>query len=175
MVLTFDDGFRNVLEYGLQPLARHKYRAIQFLVSNLIGKSNEWEERKGEAREPLMDAAQVREWLDAGHEIGSHTRTHPFLTRLSRHEAREEITASKKSLEDCFGRPIEHFCYPYGDWNEAVRDLVLEAGYATACTTSFGVNTPSIPPFELRRITVRYPTLKWSTVKERLRQMMSRR
>ena len=33
------------------------------------------------------------------------------------------------------GKPIAHFCYPYGDWNEPVRDLVMEAGYLTACTT----------------------------------------
>lgn len=154
--LTFDDGFRNVLRHGLEPLERHGFHAIQFLVSNLIGKSNEWEQRDGEAAEMLMDDAEVRVWLAAGHRIGSHTRTHPRLTRLSLAQAREEITGSRKAIEDRFGVRIEHFCYPYGDWNEAVRDLVGEAGYLTACTTEPGVNGGGASPLTLKRFTARY-------------------
>jgi peptidoglycan/xylan/chitin deacetylase (PgdA/CDA1 family) len=54
--------------------------------------------------------------------------THPFLTRLSAAQAREEIAGNKKKLEDRFSRPVRHFCFPYGDWNPAVRDLVAAAG-----------------------------------------------
>jgi peptidoglycan/xylan/chitin deacetylase (PgdA/CDA1 family) len=156
IAITFDDGYVNVLRYGLNPLASMGFKAIQFLVANLLGKGNEWDVAAGEAPEPMMDVAQVREWLAAGHEIGSHTLTHPWLTRLPVAEAREEITASRKKLEDVFGRPIEHFCYPYGDWNETVRDLVAEAGYRTACTTNPGVNRPGDSPFSLKRFTARY-------------------
>jgi len=159
IALTFDDGFASVLRHGLNPLSRHGFRALQFLVADLIGRSNEWDAPQGEAQEPLMDDAQVKDWLATGHEIGSHSVTHPFLTRISREQAREEIFSSKKKLEDRFNAPVRHFCYPYGDWNPAVRDLVIEAGYETACTTEFGVNTALTPPFELKRITARYQTL----------------
>ena len=115
-----------------------------------------------------MDSAQVREWLAAGHDIGSHTLTHPFLTRLPLAEAQKEISASRKKLEDVFGRPIEHFCYPYGDWNEAVRDAVIAAGYKTACTTDTGINTAADSPFALRRFTARYPTRAFKAVWSRL-------
>src|SRR5882762_2226770 len=101
--LTFDDGFRDVFENALPIMRRHEFCAIQFLVSSLLGKTNEWQEREGEISEPLMDEAQVRDWLAAGHEIGSHTLSHPWLTRLPASEAREEITASRKKLEDQFG------------------------------------------------------------------------
>jgi peptidoglycan/xylan/chitin deacetylase (PgdA/CDA1 family) len=100
----------------------------------------------------------VRLWLAAGHQIGSHTLTHPWLTRLSGPEAREQIVSSKKALEDFFGLPIRHFCYPYGDWDATVRDLVAEAGYETACTTQAGVNTPGTDRFALKRFTARYPS-----------------
>jgi peptidoglycan/xylan/chitin deacetylase (PgdA/CDA1 family) len=156
IVITFDDGYENVLRHGLELLASSGFHAVQFLVADLLGKQNRWDVTEGEASEPIMDASQVREWLAAGHEIGSHSLTHPFLTRLSAEQAREEITASRKKLEDLFGRPIEHFCYPYGDWNDAVRELVIEAGYKTACTTDAGVNTTSNSPFALRRFTARY-------------------
>ena len=164
ILLTFDDGFQNVLEHGLEPLAKNGFQAIQFLVPNLLGKSNEWEQRDGEVAERLMDIAQVRDWLAAGHEIGSHTLTHPWLTQLPIAQAREEIVASKKYLEDVFGRSVNHFCYPYGDWNEAVCDLVREAGYQTAVTTEFGVNGEGARPLALKRITARYPSRNWKAL-----------
>lgn len=160
IVLTFDDGFRNVLRYGLPVLARHGFRAVQFIVADLIGKTNEWEQAQGEVTEPLMDRSEIREWLAAGHAIGSHSCTHPHLSRIPLAKAREEIIASKKKLEDLFGRPVEHFCYPYGDRNEAVVDLVREAGYRTACTMDFGVNTGETSPLALKRILARRPSLR---------------
>lgn len=168
IALTFDDGFRNVFQNALEPLARHRMRAIQFLVPHFIGKLNEWDLREGEASEPLMDAVQIQEWIAAGHLIGSHSVSHARLTRLTARDAREEIFASKRKLEDAFGVSIDHFCYPYGDWNKAVRDLVVEAGYRTACTTEFGVTTPATPLFALPRIAVRHPTRTFRTLKARL-------
>jgi len=168
IALTFDDGFSNVLRYGLEPLAKHRFHAIQFLVADRIGKTNEWDQQPGEAGEPLMDKAQIGEWLAAGHEIGSHTLTHPFLTWLLVGRAREEIVVSKKKLEDLFGRPIEHFCYPYGDWNHAIRDLVAEAGYKTAFTTQSGINLPGESPFLLKRFTARYPSRNLKAIWSRL-------
>jgi peptidoglycan/xylan/chitin deacetylase (PgdA/CDA1 family) len=168
LALTFDDGFRNVWEHALEPLAAHGFSAIQFLVANFIGRLNQWEMREGEVREPLMDVAQVQDWLRAGHRIGSHSLSHPYLTRLSIRDAREEIVTSKKKLEDTFGVAVEDFCYPYGNWNDTVRDLVVEAGYHTACAADYGVNTPGVSPFSLRRIIVRHPTRSLKVLKARL-------
>ena len=156
--LTFDDGFHDVFENALPLLQKYHARGTVFLVTNLLGKTNEWQQRQGDVVELLMNEVQVRAWLAAGHQIGSHTLTHPHLTRLSQAAAREEIVNSKKSLEDLFGVRIDHFCYPYGDWNEAVRDLVRDAGYRTACTTINGVNGPDTASLELKRFTARYPS-----------------
>lgn len=172
VVITFDDGYVNVLRHGLGPLAKNGFKAIQFLVADLLGRRNEWDIAAGEAPEAMMDVSQVREWLAAGHDIGSHTLSHPWLTKIPRAKAEEEIRSSRKKLEDLFGRPIQHFCYPYGDWNDEVRDLVKAAGYTTACTTNPGVNANGDSPFELKRFTARYPSrnLKamWGRVKARL-------
>lgn len=151
-VITFDDGCRNVSDHALEILARHRVRAIEFLVAGMIGGRNEWDVKHGEKPEPLMDATQVRDWLAAGHEIGSHSLTHRNLPRLNSAEAREQIFAAKKKLEDAFGVAVRHFCYPHGRWNEAVAALVAEAGYETACTTQFGVNRADTPCFALRRV-----------------------
>lgn len=162
--LTFDDGFRDVWEHALPALESVHFRALVFLVADLLGRTNEWQQHAGDVVEPLMDAGQVRDWLAAGHEIGAHTLTHPRLTQLPLPLAREEITASRKKLEDAFGRPVRHFCYPYGDHSAAVRALVEEAGYETACTTEPGINQPDTPPHALKRVTARYPSRNWRTV-----------
>jgi peptidoglycan/xylan/chitin deacetylase (PgdA/CDA1 family) len=164
LLLSMDDATRKAGQQALPILARHGFRAIQFVVAGLIGRTNAWQIVHGEAEEPLMDDAQLRDWLAAGHAIGAHTLTHPRLTEIPRDRAREEITASKKTLEDRFGIPVRHFCYPYGDFNPTIMELVAEAGYATACTTQFGVNTPSTPRLALHRITARYRSRRLSTL-----------
>jgi peptidoglycan/xylan/chitin deacetylase (PgdA/CDA1 family) len=167
--ITFDDGFRNVLEHGIGPLADNGFQAIQFLVADRIGGQNDWEIAEGETPAALMNEQEVSAWLAGGHEIGSHTATHPWLTRVTVAKAREEIAGSRKKLEDQFGVPVKHFCYPYGDWNETVRDLVAAAGYQTACTTAPGVNTPADSAFALKRLTARYPSRNLKAIWSRLR------
>ena len=152
VVITFDDGCRNVAENATGILARHGFHAIEFIVAGMLGGRNEWDVIHGEKPEPLMDAAQIRDWLAAGHEIGSHSLTHRNLVKLGDAELREQIFTSKKILEDTFGIAVRHFCYPHGRWNETVAALVAEAGYETACTTQFGVNTAATPRFALRRV-----------------------
>ena len=170
VVLTFDDGFENVFRHGLEPLRQGGFSAIQYLVADRLGKSNEWEQRYGEPEERLMDEAQVRDWIAAGHVIGSHTLTHPHLTRIRLEEARAEIQDSRRKLEDRFGVPVTHFCYPFGDWNRATRDLVAESGYTTACTTLPGFNAPATDRFAFKRLTARYASRKWTNVGRMLRR-----
>jgi peptidoglycan/xylan/chitin deacetylase (PgdA/CDA1 family) len=169
IVLTFDDGYASVLRYGLSPLAENGFHAIQFLVTDFIGKTNQWDRIAGETSEQLLDIEQIREWLAAGHQIGSHSLTHPFLTRITQKQAREEVSDSKKMLEDMFGHSIEYFCYPYGDWNDSVRNIVIEAGYSAAFTTTAGINTAIDSPFALKRFTARYPSRSIKAILSRLR------
>ena len=164
VVLTFDDGSRTIMRHAMAELDTNRFKAIQFIVADAIGGVNHWDIRdNNEAEDPLMDAAEIREWLAAGHEIGAHTRTHPRLPQIPEDQAREEISASKKILEDLFGLEIRHFCYPYGKWNRRIRDLVEQAGYETAVTLNFGVNGAVDDPMALRRIGVWHPPRNFRT------------
>ena len=173
--LTIDDGFRSVREHALPVLSRHAMQATLYLVADRIGRSNDWEQAQGEVAAPLMEAGEIREWLAAGQRVGSHTLTHPWLTRIPLARAREEIGAARRKLEDQFGVVITDFCYPYGDWNPDIRDLVREAGYRTATTTDFGVNTPATDPLELRRVTARHASRSWRSFRSWLRRTFARR
>ncbi len=168
IALSFDDGFASAFHNALEPLAKYRFKAIQFLVADRIGQFNAWEVQLGDLKEPLMDAAQIKDWIAAGHQIGAHSLTHPYLTRVSFREAREEVISSRKKLEDKFGVAVIHFCYPYGDWNEPIRDLVREAGYQTACTTETGVNTSTTSPWELKRIMARHRSISIKSIRASL-------
>lgn len=158
ITITFDDGFCSNLEAALPVMQELRCWSINYLVADRIGKTSDWEAVEGGEARPLMDEAQIRDWLAAGHWIGAHTCTHPRLSRIPRAQAKEEIRASKKKLEDRFGQPVEHFAYPFGDYDEEVVEMVREAGFRTACTMDRGVNDRGMDPFRLKRWTARYPT-----------------
>jgi len=156
ITITFDDGFVSNLIEAVPLMKKVGVHAINYLVADRLGQTSDWEAREGGEADPLMDESQVREWLAAGHQIGAHTCTHPRLSFLSHDQAKEEIFASKKKLEDRFGLPMDHFAYPFGDYNETTVELVREAGFKTAVTMHRGVNWPNTPLFELKRWTARY-------------------
>ena len=70
--LTFDDGYVNVLDVAVPELRRHGFTATMFIISNLLGKTNEWEDA-GTPVWPLMSVDQVIKVAAAGMEIGSHS------------------------------------------------------------------------------------------------------
>lgn len=148
IVISFDDGYASCFEQGAGVLENFGCKAIQFLVSGRIGKANDWD-ATGEA---IMDKSQVCEWLAAGHQIGSHSVSHPDLTRLPSRDAREEIQASRKCLEDTFGISVTDFAYPLGAFDGRILEMVREAGYSTAVTSEFGVNDVGTDLYRLRRI-----------------------
>ncbi len=71
-------------------------------------------------------------------EIGAHTISHPDLTNISLSEAVMEIKHSKTYLEDLTGDSISMFCYPYGKYNEATKNIVKDCGFAGARTCDPG-------------------------------------
>jgi peptidoglycan/xylan/chitin deacetylase (PgdA/CDA1 family) len=168
ITITFDDGFASNLIEAVPLMKKFGVQAINYLVADRIGQTSDWEAHEGGEADPLMDEAQVREWLAAGHQIGAHTCTHPRLSQISEAQAKEEISASRKKLEDRFGVLIEHFAYPYGDYNQTTVQLVRETGFKTACTMHRGINLPSTPRFELKRWTARYESRNLKNLLRRL-------
>jgi peptidoglycan/xylan/chitin deacetylase (PgdA/CDA1 family) len=84
-------------------------------------------------------------------EIGSHTRTHPMLDRLSLDDAVKEIAGSRQRLESELGRPVQTFCYPNGQFSEKIVDIVRRS-YAAAVTVEQGLVRKGDPLHRLKRI-----------------------
>ncbi|MGZ6988913.1 MAG: polysaccharide deacetylase family protein [Thermoanaerobaculia bacterium] len=152
-VLTFDDGYRGVLERALPALVSHGFSATVFVVADRLGGVNDWDaETPGE---PLLSADEIRALHAAGVEIGSHGATHRPLTRLSDDDLLRELAGSKDTLERLTGGAVTSFCYPYGDFDDRVVEAVRAADYRAATVIRGGISPDLSDPFRLKRVSVR--------------------
>lgn len=133
--ITFDDGYVNNLANALPALQKNGFSSTCYAVSQLVGKFNEWDHDVGIPASALMDQDQLRQWVAGGQEVGAHTRNHVHLTQLDSAQCKQEIALSKSELEACIDAPVNHFCYPYGEYTADHVAMVREAGYMTATTT----------------------------------------
>jgi peptidoglycan/xylan/chitin deacetylase (PgdA/CDA1 family) len=136
--ITFDDGFLNNLTHALPVLQRNGFSSTCYAVSQRLGQTNVWDQAQGVAQTPLMTAAQLRQWVAGGQEVGAHTRHHVNLTACGDTDALEEILLSKTELSTLSGKTVEHFCYPYGGLTPTHTEMVRSSAYASATTTVRG-------------------------------------
>jgi peptidoglycan/xylan/chitin deacetylase (PgdA/CDA1 family) len=154
-VLTFDDGFRDFYLEALPILTRYGFTATVYVVTNYAGETSAWLTGFGEHNRPMLSWPQIREMSALGIEIGAHTKSHPALDGIPLTRAREEIGGSKRALEDKLGAEVLSFAYPFGFYNKAVRSLVEEAGYKSACAVRYAMSSAGDDPFALCRQIVR--------------------
>jgi len=156
VAVTFDDGFCDFHRNALPILTRWNIPAAMFVVSQRIGKSNDWMHKRGFPERPLLSLRKLQDVRDAGITIGSHTCSHARLSDISSNAERldDELGASKQELEELLGQDVEHFAYPYGLYDEQTIAAVKKAGYKTACSTRSGFNRENINPLLLRRLEI---------------------
>jgi peptidoglycan/xylan/chitin deacetylase (PgdA/CDA1 family) len=116
LVLTFDDGTHDFLDYALPVLQEFDFTATLFIVAGLVGRIRTWHmPGNSESLPPvrLLNAGQLRDLAATGFTVGSHTLTHPVLPTLAADQAMREIAGSRATLQSMLGRPVEWFAYPY--------------------------------------------------------------
>jgi peptidoglycan/xylan/chitin deacetylase (PgdA/CDA1 family) len=99
-----------------------------------------------------LSVSQLVDLHRRGHEIGSHTVTHPILPALDDAALAREIADARRALAGWLGTDVAGFCYPNGDHDERVVARVARAGHAYACTTLDGIHYPGDDPFRIRRV-----------------------
>ena len=150
VVITFDDGYRSILDIALPALRDNGFFATVFVVTGLLAGTNRWD--ADEIQEPLLSVDDVQRVKAGGHDVQSHTRTHPDLNALSSRDALNELRASRLDLQRILGAPARVVAYPWGNPSPHVCDLAREAGYDAGVILRRRVNFDSTPAFELRRI-----------------------
>ncbi|MFH1258638.1 MAG: polysaccharide deacetylase family protein [Elusimicrobiota bacterium] len=140
VIVTIDDGYENNYTYALPLLQKFGFQATIFLVTETIGQTNLWHDPQSEERLPMLNWEQIREMKLKGIEFGSHTLTHPNLEKCDREKIINEITQSKKILEENLKQKVNVFSYPYGGgaFSPEIQQIVQEAGYTFACAIRQG-------------------------------------
>jgi peptidoglycan/xylan/chitin deacetylase (PgdA/CDA1 family) len=141
----------------LAPAARNEAEKSIRAVTQHFKPTEEDEERYG-----MMTWAQLYSMDRTLISIGSHTVNHPILTTLDPADLSYEIQEGRRWLEQRLQRPIIHFCYPNGDYNGAVCNLVRQC-YECAVTCEKGDVRPGDDLHSLRRVPTdtRLSALAW--------------
>jgi peptidoglycan/xylan/chitin deacetylase (PgdA/CDA1 family) len=136
-VLTFDDGYLDLYSTAWPILDRFGFTATCFLVAGRAGRHADWDGTP-EDDVTLLSWEEVRELSRSGFTFGSHTLTHPCLTRLDHEVATSEVQVSKMIIEDQLGIPVTLFSYPYGRSDARLQEIVAASGYLAACGVDRG-------------------------------------
>lgn len=125
---TFDDGRKSDLESAAL-LHSLGYSALFFIPTNDIGKSD------------FVDRADIVELQRIGMGIGSHSHYHVQLTPLSAKRVADELSTSKRLLEDIIQSSVTDISFPGGSYDTKILELASDAGYQHFFTSDWGVNT----------------------------------
>ena len=69
--------------------------------------------------------------VEAGHELGTHSRTHSYMSKLSEEEIKDELTTSAQAIERATGQKTDLFRAPYGDYDDLLINTAKGLGLYT--------------------------------------------
>ena len=154
VAVTFDDGYKDLMEHALPVLREFKIPAAFFVVTGGLGGTDAWNDIAGVPREPVMDWDDLKKLRDEGMTIGSHSATHARLDALGGDALRAEVDAPRRELQAKLGIQIRHFAYPQGRYSGEAEKAVLDAGYAAGWATRKGRPLSSVDHTAIRRVPV---------------------
>ena len=129
--LSFDDGSPSIYNAiaTVDTFSANAWKTTQFVPT-------------ADVNDGMWTTAQIQSIYNRGHEIASHSVTHPYLTELTATNLRKELTDSKNTLEAITGHgTVTDFSTPYGDYNPTVLQAIHDAGYTSNRNVDNGYNT----------------------------------
>ncbi len=145
VLLTFDDGWRDCVEVGGPILVAHGLHAMLFVTTDLIGHRD------------FVGLETLRS-LPSQFCVGSHAKTHRFLSDLSDADVTLELRESKAVLEDILGHEVNSLAYPGGSFDRRVERIAAEVGYQWIFTSEPSVAQHSKGPLRIGRVPVKADT-----------------
>ena len=114
--LTFDDGYYSAYSKGLPILDAAGIKSTFYTITTLVG----------DTVDGYVTQSQLQALYKNGHEIGNHTRTHPFLSTVSSTQLTSETSGAQQDLQGWGYNPTT-FAYPYDDYGGSSTSTVVAA------------------------------------------------
>lgn len=153
VILSFDDGYKDVYTDALPALLAHHYRGVFYIITGMIGGR-------------YMTWNEVRTLAQDGMQISSHTIHHINVGKPPAWTStQQELMVSKATLEAQIGQPVQFFCYPSGEpfhhdtvaEQQTVLTDLFNDGYVSATLDPFSYFSAiqdAQTPYQLPRIRV---------------------
>lgn len=159
IAITFDDGYLDNYTNAYPILAELNMPATIFIPAGYMGRGTILPHDRAFNHEfnPLLDWDQITRMSSEKIAFGGHTVHHTVLTSVDDKTAANEITGSKRIIENKLGMEASFFAYPVGtrrEYNQEHVALVEKAGYKAAFTGVAGSIGPGTPLFEIPRCNV---------------------
>jgi peptidoglycan/xylan/chitin deacetylase (PgdA/CDA1 family) len=126
IVLTFDDGYKDLFTTAFPILQRYGFHAVSFVITGFVGWHGyvSWEDIQHMQTSGLIS-------------FEAHTVHHTYLPAVSYQQAFDELFTCKKTLQAETGSPVNFLAYPDGATDATVESAVQKAGYVGALGTWF--------------------------------------
>jgi peptidoglycan/xylan/chitin deacetylase (PgdA/CDA1 family) len=157
VALTFDDGFRSVVDCAVPELKKRGIPFTLFVPAGCLGERPSWvkDGAHPSSVERVLSAAELRALAaEPLATIGSHTLTHRNLRTLDAAEAERELVQSKADLEDAAGYDVGLFSFPHGAHTPALVAQARQAGYRRVYTVEPELVDAESNAFVLGRVAV---------------------
>lgn len=140
--VTYDDGVLQDVRF-VELLNQYQLKGTFNLNSAMLESEFSWTHETGAVVKRLSSAAAAHLYL--GHEVASHTLTHPYMDHLTKEEIMHELAQDKANLGQLFGREIRGFAVPFEYYSELIKRCVEECGfeYARISEESYSFTPPS--------------------------------
>jgi peptidoglycan/xylan/chitin deacetylase (PgdA/CDA1 family) len=153
ILITFDDGYRDFHDKAWPILRAHDFTAEVMLVTDLVGKTAEWDAELGPPA-PLMDWPEIQALAAAGVGFGSHMASHSRMEDLSSRQIVLEAARSKVLLERGLNAPCRAIASPFGEASKRFTHIARECGYEVGFTIEPGIAAPDDDPLRLPRVEI---------------------
>jgi len=155
--LTFDDGYADNSRSALPLIVRRGLPCTYFVTVDPIVRGQPFPHDQQLQSPPLPHTVdELRDWADAGIEMGLHTRSHwDFANGDDPATIEREIVTAADELADFVHRPVRYFAFPYGlppQLSGNVIDTLRARGMKGYCSAYGAYNIPGRDPFHIRRI-----------------------
>jgi peptidoglycan/xylan/chitin deacetylase (PgdA/CDA1 family) len=149
VAITFDDGYRSVLEEAVPRLERHGFPATMFVPTAFVGDRNRWDAPTGRDL-PIMDDDELASLPGRGMAVESHGHAHRPLEEASEAEAHADLAAGREALLALLGRAPRHLAYPFTTGSAGAQAAARRLGFAAA----FSIDRRDAGPFARGRVPV---------------------